>query len=54
MTRDGVTYVFNGVETGYFNVPTVDVFLRDYKITPWSGIGGIYDGTIIEESQPGS
>lgn len=48
--RDGVTYVFNGVESGYFNVPTVDVFLRDYNIQGWSGVAGLDNTTMIVEA----
>lgn len=53
ISRDGVTYNFEPISSGYTNIQTVDLFLSPkspYTATSWSGFGNPLSPTIITET----
>jgi hypothetical protein len=53
VTRDGVTYSFESISSGYTNIQTVDFFLSEqggYANIKWSGFGNTLEPTMITET----
>lgn len=53
VTRDGVTYSFESISTGYTNIQTVDFFLSEhggYTLGAWSGFGNPDSPNMVVET----